>query len=36
MSQVPRIMTGPEDQHLVCKLCAVSNFEVNGNIQKCC
>ena len=35
MSQIPWILTGPENQHLLCKPHAVSNFEAYGNIQKC-
>ena len=35
MSQVPRIMTGHENQHLLRKPRAVSIFEANGNILKC-
>ena len=31
----PSILTGPENQHLLCKSRALSNFEVYGNIQKC-
>ena len=33
MSQLHWILTGPGNQHLLCKPRAVSNLEVYGNIQ---
>ena len=35
MSTVPRIMTGPENQHLLRKPRAASNLEAYADIQKC-
>ena len=35
MSQVPRYMTGPANQHKLRKPRSVSNFEAYENIQKC-
>ena len=35
MSQVPRFMTGPENQHQLRKPRVVNNFDAYENIQKC-